>query len=323
MRGRSVRPFALVAAVAVALLAPAAARAAYAPRLAVTAGPTDTPGGGINFSTTVTQAGDEDATKSAKVRLPPGVSFDVATLDATTQCTPAQRDALACPDAARIGSAVADTMVGQLTGGVFFGTKLEIYIFLHNDLLAALGQDPKPIVGRTEFPPDGSLVTVLDDLPTQITATRFQLTFNGPPKPVLKSPLTSCGSLPFTGTFTSKNGATVTSTTNLTFTGCQGPGPAFSRVRLSRRTARVGTNVAISYRLNRAAQVEVRVRRSGHRRILGRTRFADGAGPSRVRVITRKLLPGRYIVTVRATAAGKSASASKLLKLKRKPKRKR
>jgi hypothetical protein len=321
MRGRVVRTVLLAAALGAVLGVPAAAQAAYAPKLAVTASPTNQPGGGITFSSTVTQSGDEEATKAARVRLPPGVSFDVATLNATTQCTPVQRDARACPDTSRIGSAVADTSVGQLTGGVFFGTKLEIYIFLHNDLLAALGQDPKPIVGRTEFPPDGSLVTVLDDLPTDITASRFQLSFNGPPKPILKSPLTSCGALPFSGTFTSKSGVKVTSTTMVTFTGCKGAAPAFSGVRLSRRTARIGTNVAISYSLNRAAKIDITVRRSGRAKILGHTTFSDGAGPSRVRLITSKLLPGNFIVTVKATADGKTASASRPLKLTAKPKR--
>ena len=109
----------------------------------------------------------------------------------------------------------------------------------------------------------------------------------------------------------------------MTFTGCKPKAPEFSRVRLSRASARVGTNVAISYNLSRAAQIEVTVRRSGSRKILGRTRFSDGQGASRIRVLTSKLTPGRFIIGVKATADGKSASVSRTLKITPKPKRKR
>jgi hypothetical protein len=71
--------------------------------------------------------------------------------------------------------------------------------------------------------------------------------------------------------------------------------------------------------LNRAAQVEVTVRRSGKRKILRRSRFADGAGASRVRVVTKRLPAGHYIVTVRATADGQSAANSRPLRITPKP----
>jgi hypothetical protein len=211
-------------------------------------------------------------------------------------------------------------MVGTLTGGVFLGQSQTIFIFLKNPTLALLGQEPGPITAHTEFRADGGTDTVLDDLPTDVTATRFELALDGPPRSLFKSP-DVCGPRPFSGDFVSKNGVKASSSTSVTFTGCPPAAPEFSRVKLSKRSVRVGTNVAISYVLNRAAQVEVTVRRSGKRRVLGRTRFADGAGPSRVRVVTRRLTAGHYIVTVRATADGKSAANSRTLRITPKPRR--
>jgi hypothetical protein len=308
MTGGSIARRTLLATVlAAGLAAPAAAQAAYAPKLEVQVTPTDNPGGGIVFGTTVFQAGDEDATKSAVVHLPVGVAFNLKSLNALTPCKATERDAKACPENSRIGDAAADTSVGQLTGGVYLGEKVEIYIILRNPTLALLGLEPKPIVGRTVFRPDGGADTVLDDLPTDATATRFQLTFRGPPKAILNSPRI-CGRRPFTGDFTSKNGAKVSSTAFVTFTGCRTPGIALSGVKLAPRTVRQGRNSAISYTLNRDAQVEVNVRRSGKSKILGRSRFAGKEGFMRVRVVTSRLTPGRFIVTVKATADGGSSA---------------
>ena len=310
----------LAAVLAAALAAPATAQAAYAPKLAVQVTPTNNPGGGIVFGTTVTQAGDEDATKMAVVHLPVGVAFHLPTLNSLTPCKRAERDAKACPEGSRIGDAVADTSFGQLAGGVYFGQDLEIYIILRNSTLALLGQEPKPIVGRTVFRPDGGADTVLDDLPTDVTPTRFQLTFRGPPKQVVNAPRI-CGRLPFTGDFTSKNGAKVSSTAFVTFTGCRKPGVALSEVRLAPRTVRQGRNASVSYELNRDAQVEVNVRRRGRTKILGRTRFAGKEGFMRVRVITSRLTPGYFMVTVKATADGGSSARALPLRITPRPRR--
>jgi hypothetical protein len=308
--GSIVRRTLLAAVLGAALGVPAAAQAAYAPKLAVQVTPTDNPGGGIVFSSTVTQSSDEDATKTAVVHLPVGVAFNLQTLNPITPCKPSERDAKACPDGSQIGTATADTTVGQLNGNVYLGEKIEIYIILRNPTLALLGQEPKPIVGRTVFRPDGGADTILDDLPTDVTPTRFQLTFKGPPKSILNSPRI-CGKLPFSGDFTSKNGAKVTSTSFVTFTGCRPPGVALSNVRLSPGTVRQGRNASLSYELNRAAQVEVTVRRRGKGKVLGRTRFAGNAGLTRIRVVTSRLTPGYFIVTIKATA-GSGSSATGL-----------
>jgi hypothetical protein len=310
----------LLAAVLGAAALPACAQAAYAPKLAIQISPTNNPGGGVLFSSTVTQAGDEDATKTAVVHLPVGVGFNSTTLSTIHACTHAQRDAKACPEESRIGDAVADTAFGQLSGGVFFGEALEIYIILRNPTLALLGQEPGPITGRTVIRSDGGSDTVLDDLPTDVTPTRFQLTFHGPPKAILNAPRT-CGPFPFSGDFTSKNGEKVHSATSVTFTGCRPPGIALSGVRLAPRTVRQGRNASISYTLNRDAQVEVNVRRRGKTKILGRSRFAGKEGFTRVRVVTSRLTPGYFMVTVKATADGKSSARALALHVTAKPKR--
>jgi hypothetical protein len=318
---RSPARLSLLAAALIALaVAPTSARAAYAPKIAIAINPTNRPNSFIALTSVVTQASDEEPTKSARVHFPPGVSISIDQLGRTESCSPAQRDANACPAGSRLGTATADTDVGTLTGGVFLGQASTIFIFLKNPTLALLGKEPKPITAHTEFRPDGGTDTVLDDLPTDITATRFELALDGPPRSILKSPEV-CGPRTFSGDFVSKSGIKASSSTSVTFTGCLPAAPELSRVRLSRRSVRVGSNVAISYVLSRAAQVEVTVRRSGKRRILGRTRFADGEGASRIRVVTRRLAAGNYIVTVKATADGKSASSSRPLRITPRPRR--
>ena len=310
---------ALLAAALVALaVAPTTARAAYAPKIAVTINPTNKPDSFIALTSVVSQASDEEPTKSARVHFPPGVSISIDQLGRTESCSPAQRDAQSCPAGSRLGTATADTDIGTLTGGVFLGQASTIFIFLKNPTLALLGKEPGPITAHTEFRADGGTDTVLDDLPTDITATRFELALDGPPRSILKSPEV-CGAYKFSGDFVSKSGVKASSSTSVTFTNCPPPAPALSKVKLSRRSVRVGTNVAISYVLSRAAQVEVTVRRSGKRKILGRSRFADGEGASRVRVVTRRLTAGHYIVTVKATANGQSASSSRALRITPKP----
>ena len=318
---RSPARITLLAAALVALaVAPATARAAYAPKIAIAISPTNKPNGFVALQSVVTQASDEEPTKSARVHFPPGVSISIAQLGRTESCSPAQRDSNTCPAGSRLGTANADTSVGSLTGGVFLGQASTIYIFLKNPTLALLGKEPGPITAKTEFQPNGGTDTVLDDLPTDVTATRFELALDGPPRSLITAPEV-CGVYPFSGDFVSKSGVKVTSSTSVTFTGCTPGPPEFSKVKLSRRSVRAGTNVSISYELSRAAQVEVTVRRSGKRKVLGRTRFADGKGASRVRVITRRLTAGHYIITVKATADGKSASNSRALRITPKPRR--
>jgi hypothetical protein len=320
MTGSIARLTLLAAALVALAAAPTTARAAYAPKIAVTINPTNKPNSFIALTSVVTQASDEEPTKSARVHFPPGVSISIDQLGRTESCSPAQRDAETCPAGSRLGTATADTEVGTLTGGVFLGQSSTVFIFLKNSTLALLGKEPKPITAKTEFRADGGTDTVLDDLPTDVTATRFELALDGPPRSLFKSP-DVCGPRTFSGDFVSKSGVKASSSTSVNFTNCPPLAPALSSVRLSRRSVRVGTNVAMSYVLSRAAQVEVTVRRSGKRKVLGRTRFADGEGASRVRVVTRRLPAGNYIVTVKATADGKSASSSRPLRITPRPRR--
>jgi hypothetical protein len=303
------------------LVTAAGAQAAYAPKLAFTVSPTNTPGKIVAITSVVSQQSDEEPTAKAVVHFPVGVAISVERLGKMPACTPAQRDASSCPETTRLGTANADTTVGALTGGVYLGEASQIFIFLKNPTLALLGQEPGPITAKTQFRSDGGTDTVLDNLPTQITATRFELALDGGTRGILTSPADKCGPTTFSADFTSKSGVTAKASSVINFTGCKPLPPEFSGVRLSRRSARIGTNVAISYNLSRAAQVEVTVRRSGKRKILGRTKFGDGKGASRIRVITSKLTPGHYVITVKATADGKSVSTSKLLTMTPKTRR--
>jgi hypothetical protein len=320
VRGRIVQ--ATLLALCVALVAATGAQAAYAPKLAFTVTPTNKPNSFIGITSVVSQNSDEEATRKATVHFPPGVSISIDQLGKTASCSPQQRDAQTCPEGSRLGTATADTALGTLTGGVYLGYSSQIYIYLKNSTIALLGKEPGPITAQTQFRADGGTDTILDNLPTDITATRFVLALDGPPRSLITSPPV-CGPRTFSGDFVSKSGITATASSTVNFTGCTPEAPEFSRVRLSRSSARVGTNVAISYVLSRAAQIEVTVRRSGSRKILGRTKFSDGEGASRIRVVTKKLTPGRFIIGVKATADGKSASVSRVLKVTPKPKRRR
>jgi hypothetical protein len=195
------RSLALVLACAGALAAAGPAHAAYAPKLAVSVAPTDRPGRTVAFTSVVTQAADEEPTRSARLKFPVGFGYDLAALQRVTACTPAQRDARACPQSSRLGTATANALGQTLSGGVHLGETATIYIFLDNPTLRMLGREPKPIVARTEFRPDGGTDTVLDELPTDFTATRFELALDGPPKSVLTAPPT-CGAHSFVAEFT-------------------------------------------------------------------------------------------------------------------------
>jgi hypothetical protein len=305
-----VRRLIVVLFAAAGLLAAApAAQAAYAPKLAVTVNPTDQPGKTVAFISVVTQASDEEATKSARLKFPIGYGLDVRALQRLTSCTPVQRDARSCPESSRLGTATANALGQTLSGGVHLGEGATIYIFLNNATLRLLGQEPKPIVARTEFRPDGGTDTVLDDLPTDFTATRFELALDGPPKSVLNAP-TKCGRGVFTGEFTSRNGVKATSTSAVTITGCP-PEPAaplaLTGVTLAPRTLAAGRNALLRYTVDRPARVEITVRRAGRAKVLGRKRFTQRrAGRGKITVATRGLSPGRFVVTLRVTADGRT-----------------
>jgi hypothetical protein len=311
------RPLTTLLAAAGLLAAAPAAQAAYAPKLAVKVTPTNTPGRTVAFTSVVTQASDEDPTKSARVKLPLGFSYDTTALSRFQACSPAERDARACPATSRLGTATANALGQTLTGGVHLGQGATIYIFLNNDTLRLLGQEPKPIVGRTEFRPDGGTDTVLDDLPSDFTATRFELALDGPPKSVLDSP-TKCGDHIFAAEFTSSKGVKSTSTSKVTITNCPPPPPvevALSAVTLTPRSVVKGRQAVLRYRVNRAAQIDVTVRRLGKSKILGRKRFSQAANrpTGRVAVATAGLSPGRFVVTIRASGDGTSSTRTFLL----------
>jgi hypothetical protein len=311
------RPLLLLLAAVLCLVAAPAAQAAYAPKLSVTVKPSNTPGRTVAFTSVVTQASDEDPTKSARVKFPVGFAFDIAALQRVSACTPAQRDARACPEASRLGTATAQALGQTLTGGVHLGEAASIYIFLNNDTLRLLGQEPKPITARNEFRPDGGTDTVLDDLPSDFTATRFELALDGPPRSVLSSP-ERCGTYPFLAEFTSRNGVKATSRASIEITGCP-PAPfALSSVRLAPRTVKAGGVALITYEINRVAQMDVTVRRAGKSKILGRKKFVHTVpGRGKVKIATRGLRPGLFIVTIRATADGTTTTRTFPLRVRR------
>jgi hypothetical protein len=297
---------ALVAA-AVALpfgAAAPAAQAAYAPKLSVTVRPTDRPGAIVALTTVVTQSFDEEATKSARVKFPIGFALDLASLQRIPSCTAVQRDARACPQSSRLGTATAVALGQTLTGGVYLGQSTSIYVFLENATLRLLGQEPKPITARLEFRPGGGTDTVLDDLPSDFTATRFELALDGPPRSVLVAP-NQCGPYTFAAEFTGRNGTRATSSAPVTITNCPPPAPpafTLSRVTLAPRTVVSGRSATLRYRVDRAATVEITVRRAGTRKILARKRFGHPANKpnGRIAVGTAGLRPGYYVVRLRA-----------------------
>jgi hypothetical protein len=281
----------LATAVAVlALCAPASA--AYAPKLHITLDP-PTAGKPPAITSVITQKQGETASKTVRVSFPVGFGPQLGAKVAS--CQPAAEADRACPPETQLGSAHATASVlgapAQLDGTVHLagvqGARFRLVIFLHN---AVLGD--QKIVGQAAVRPDGGYDTSFDGLPNVLTP-RFELALLGGDRGLLQNPST-CGSYVFKAAFTSHQGEQATDQAPVEITGCRAaPRPLLlGGVRLSRD----GT---VRFTLNAAAGGTITIKRAG-RRVLDKG-FTAVAGTNQVR--TRRLMPGRYVVSITATTA--------------------
>jgi hypothetical protein len=301
---------------AVALLAaPAAAHAAYAPKLAVTINPT-TAGQRVALSSTVSQAVGEEANRTVRVHFPLGFALDLNALSSFTVCS----DPSNCPAASRLGAASADTPLGGFSGDVFLGQFPKLYVTLHHPAVSLFDQQ---LTGTTVFRADGGLDVVFDNLPNFPTS-RFTLALDGPPTSILVAP-TECGDYEFKADFTSQSGVTATDASLVHVTaGCPSPPFSLSAVSVSPASVVRGRAVTLRFTLPSAAAYEVTVRRVGTGRVRQRRRGTGVAGPNRVTGLLRGLPPALYVVAVKATTPdGRVSTRSKVVRVKPPPRRRR
>ena len=296
---------------ALALLAPATAHAAYAPKLAVQIDPA-TPRSAPAVTSTITQASGETASKTVRVVFPKGFSPPTTAVELQS-CTADQEANRACPPESRMGAAEADASPGgHFTGTVNYGGfangKTKLIVFLSN----GISLFDQTIEGFVEITPDG-FVTTFDNLPNVLT-TSFVLKLDGAPRSLLTNPA-ACGEYTFAADFTSQQGEKATSSSPVEITGCPPSPLRIDRVHLTRAKLRRGRTTTLRIDLSEPASVVVIVRRPGGARL--KTYTLDGqAGVNRLRGIGRRLRAGRYRIEVRATAADGRRAATRRVTLR-------
>ncbi|MDQ6914209.1 MAG: hypothetical protein M3155_00170 [Actinomycetota bacterium] len=300
--------------IAVALLgAPAAAHAAYAPKLSISVDPKTT-GARVALTSTITQAVGEEANRTVRVHFPLGFGFDLSALGRLQRCA----DPANCPPASRLGAASADTPLGAFSGDVFLGEFPKLYVTLHHPAVSLFDQH---LTGTTEFRADGGIDVVFDNLPNLPTA-RFTLALDGPPTSVLVAPR-NCGDYEFTADFVSQSGVRTTGSATATIdAGCPAPAFGLSAVSVSPTSVVRGRTVRVRFTLPIAARYEVTVRRMNTSRVRQRRRGRAVAGRNRVSGLLRGLPPGLYVVKIKATTAdGRVSTRSKVVRVKPPPRR--
>ena len=96
-----------------------------------------------------------------------------------------------------------------------------------------------------------------------------------------------------------------------------GAAPRVSSVGVWPANARTGTSVKISFRLNVASTVKLRLLRGKQQRVAKTVRFALGTRTVSL-VLARgraRIAPGSYTLVLTATANGKSATISRALRV--------
>jgi hypothetical protein len=277
----------LLVALLAALAVPGSAGAAYAPHLSASVDPT-TPGRPAALTTIVTQAANENPSRTVKVQLPQGFG---ANLFSTVKPCGAQRP---CPATSLLGTATAATAVVTLSGtvnlaGVANGG-FQLLVFLSGKALGLLPIN-QTLTGTVAPTPAGFLTT-FDNLPNVLT-TSLKLHLDGPPHTLLTTPA-DCGPYTITGDFTSQQGEHATSSATVTIAGCP---PTASALRLRPRHPRPGRALRLTYHLSAAAPVTIRLRQlTPRRRVLVTKRVNAPAGDNALALRGRRA--GRYRIEV-------------------------
>jgi uncharacterized protein (DUF2141 family) len=300
------RLLAVLPVLALALLAPAAAHAAYAPKLAVKIDPA-TPQAPTALTTVVTQASGE--TPSKTVRLPIPAGWQPASNPELQSCTDEQKASRACPEPSRMGTATAKADLGTFTGTVNYGPVgpegIRFFIFLSNGF-PLLDQT---IEGRIEVTATG-FATVLDGLP-DVAVQEFTLALAGPPRSLLATPM-ECGESVFEAEFTSHKDEKVTSSAPVEIGPCPNQPPVLEIIS--------ATKSRVTIALDEPAAVELQVKRG--KKVVATKRAAAAAGRTAIKL--PKLKPGRYRIVVRAAdPEGARSLASDAVTVKKPRKRSR
>lgn len=291
------RRAALAAALALAV-APAGAHAAYDPQLTMTVDPA-TPASPTAITGTLTQQSGESATKEQRVRYPPSFGFNPG-FDAQL-CNKAAEDAQACPDASAIGTATVQTSsFGEFSGSVHLTEDYRLVIFLRG--LGGLAPAQK-VEGRLEVHPDGSVETVMTDLP-DVSSTSARIALLGGSKSLVLTPST-CGQHVVTAVFTSHRDEVVERRVPIAISGCD-THPRFLVASAS---------PPLVWRLDdRGSATEISIRRVIRRGRFDRLREVlslrgpAAAGVNRVAVPRRKLPAGDYRARLTVLSAQGHAS---------------
>jgi hypothetical protein len=259
------------------------------------------PGAAAALTATITQAPGEAASQSERFRFPPQFGFNPGLR--VTRCAAADERAGECPEDSRIGTATAQTMLGDFAGPVHLTTDFRLITFLRG--FGGLVQ--QEVSGYLLLLPDGSVESVLEDLP-DVPATLARVAFDGGPRSLLLTPR-ACGGYVIGAQFTSHDGDRVERKVPVQIAGCD------SAPRIERASVRNGL---VSWRLSDAGAatlVEVqRLVRAGrfvrwHR--VSRTRAAAARGANHLTVQLRR--PGRYqVVLTSLSARGRPVDVARL-----------
>jgi hypothetical protein len=216
---------------AAALALPASALAAYAPSLDVSLDPAR-PERAPALTFRVVQAPDDTASKTVRISLP--VGFGASSSTQVVTCAESEESAGTCPDTSRLGTATAETALGELSGGVYLAssaTVTRIVIFLRD----TSGLVTQKLVGTVQSRGDGGLDLVIGDLP-QVSITSLVLDLAGGSRSLFENP-SSCGDYTFTGEFLSHADERAVDAAPVEISGCSSL-PRIESVRVKPRRFR-------------------------------------------------------------------------------------
>ena len=209
------------------------AEAVYAPQLEVRLEPS-TPATPAALTAILRQRSGESATRSERVRFPAQFLFNPGSK--VSPCT-AEQERGSCPEESRIGTASAQTAFGPFSGPVYLTKDFRFLI-----LLRGAGLVEQKVVGFFQLHPDGSVESIIEDLPN-VPATEASLSFEGGPRSLLLTPR-ACGAYSLQAQFESHAGERANVVAPVQVTGCD----TLPRIRLVTTRAR---------RSGRAASVQV------------------------------------------------------------------
>lgn len=304
---------AALAATGLALVAPAAARAAYAPQFSFSITPA-TGATAAAIDSTITQAADETPSRTVTVSLPPGFTPNVG--QKLGICGLDQEAALACPAGSQMGQADASVVAFgstyALSGPVYFGGPVTARSFRLIVLLHSAVAGDQKLAGIATQRADTGVDTVFDNLPN-VHVTSFHLHLDGGDSALLLTPAT-CGPYNVTASFVSQLDEQASGSAPITIaggctTGSATPSPSAAPLSPSAPSSattpaplrfgapRLGRTGSLTFTLTAPARVTATVTRSGKR--VARKSLAGRTGTNRVR-LARRLRAGRYVVTLAA-----------------------